>query len=305
MSEDLDGDGDQHGERESAGAGEAPPLAALHAAWAPTTAAPRSRSSSAARAATSGTSTGNRYLDGAQLAVLRRTSATAAPTSPRPAPTRRASSTSSRPGPTRTRAAIELAAKIASLTPGDLNRVFFTSGGSEAVESALKLAAPVPQAHRQPEQDEGDRARDRLPRHVARRALGDRHHGAARAVRAAHPRRLPRPEHEHLPARRGLRRRELAEAVRERILFEGPETVAAVILEPVQNAGGCFTPPDGYFQRIREICDEYDVLMISDEVICSWGRLGALVRRPALRLPAGRHHDREGHHLRVSRRWGR
>ena len=47
-----------------------------------------------------------------------------------------------------------------------------------------------------------------------------------------------------------------------------------MILEPVQNAGGCFTPPEGYFQRVREICDEYDVLLISDEVICSWGRLG-------------------------------
>ena len=66
----------------------------------------------------------------------------------------------------------------------------------------------------------------------------------------------------------------LAEAIRERIEFEGPDTVAAVILEPVQNAGGCFTPPDGYFARVREICDEHDVLLISDEVICSWGRLG-------------------------------
>jgi adenosylmethionine-8-amino-7-oxononanoate aminotransferase len=55
---------------------------------------------------------------------------------------------------------------------------------------------------------------------------------------------------------------------------EGPDTVAAVFLEPVQNAGGCFTPPEGYFQRVREICDEYDVLLISDEVICAWGRLG-------------------------------
>jgi adenosylmethionine-8-amino-7-oxononanoate aminotransferase len=55
---------------------------------------------------------------------------------------------------------------------------------------------------------------------------------------------------------------------------EGPETVAAVFLEPVQNSGGCFPPPPGYFDRVREICDEYDVLLVSDEVICAFGRLG-------------------------------
>src|ERR1700688_3414755 len=55
---------------------------------------------------------------------------------------------------------------------------------------------------------------------------------------------------------------------------EGPDTVAAVYLEPVQNAGGCFTPPPGYFQRVREICDKYGVLLVSDEVICAFGRLG-------------------------------
>ena len=65
-----------------------------------------------------------------------------------------------------------------------------------------------------------------------------------------------------------------ADQIEERILFEGPETVGAVILEPVQNAGGCIPPQDGYFQRVREICDRYGVLLISDEVICSWGRLG-------------------------------
>ncbi len=58
------------------------------------------------------------------------------------------------------------------------------------------------------------------------------------------------------------------------ILFEGPETVAAVFLEPVQNSGGCFPPPPGYFQRVREICDQYDVLLVSDEVICAFGRIG-------------------------------
>ena len=64
-----------------------------------------------------------------------------------------------------------------------------------------------------------------------------------------------------------------ADQIEEKILWEGPETVAAVILEPLQNAGGCL-PQDGYFQRVREICDRHDVLLISDEVICSWGRLG-------------------------------
>ncbi|HYP48302.1 MAG TPA: aminotransferase class III-fold pyridoxal phosphate-dependent enzyme [Thermoleophilaceae bacterium] len=65
-----------------------------------------------------------------------------------------------------------------------------------------------------------------------------------------------------------------ADQIEARIEFEGPETVAAVILEPVQNSGGCFTPQDGYFQRVREICDRHGVLLISDEVICSWGRIG-------------------------------
>jgi adenosylmethionine-8-amino-7-oxononanoate aminotransferase len=58
------------------------------------------------------------------------------------------------------------------------------------------------------------------------------------------------------------------------IQFEGPDTVAAIFLEPVQNSGGCFPPPPGYFQRVREICDKYDVLMVSDEVICAFGRIG-------------------------------
>ncbi len=65
-----------------------------------------------------------------------------------------------------------------------------------------------------------------------------------------------------------------ADAIEEAIEFEGADTVAAVILEPVQNGGGCFTPQEGYFQRVREICDRHGVLLISDEVICSWGRLG-------------------------------
>ncbi len=88
------------------------------------------------------------------------------------------------------------------------------------------------------------------------------------------PGRAPRAQHELLSLERGPRSAVGRRAIEEAIVFEGPETVAAVILEPVQNGGGCFVPQDGYFQRVREICDRHGVLLISDEVICSWGRLG-------------------------------
>jgi adenosylmethionine-8-amino-7-oxononanoate aminotransferase len=65
-----------------------------------------------------------------------------------------------------------------------------------------------------------------------------------------------------------------ADEIERTILREGPETVAAVFLEPLQNSGGCFPPPPGYFQRVREICDRHGVLLVSDEVICAFGRLG-------------------------------
>lgn len=67
-----------------------------------------------------------------------------------------------------------------------------------------------------------------------------------------------------------------ADRIEEVIEFEGADTVAAVFLEPVQNAGGCFPPPPGYFERVREICDRHDVLLVSDEVICAFGRLGTM-----------------------------
>jgi adenosylmethionine-8-amino-7-oxononanoate aminotransferase len=170
--------------------------------------------------------------------------------------------------------AIELAARIASLTPGDLNRVFFTSGGSEAVESALKLARTYHKLTGNPNKTKV------IAREIAYHgtSLGALSATGIPALRA--PFEPLAPGGCHVPNTNlyrlpeGVAPASLAETVRDRILFEGPETVAAVILEPVQNAGGCFTPPDGYFQRIREICDELDVLMISDEVICSWGRLG-------------------------------
>src|SRR3954451_1979149 len=170
--------------------------------------------------------------------------------------------------------AIELAARVAELAPRDLNRVFFTSGGSEAVESAWKLAKAYHRAR-------GDMNRHKL---VSRNLA---YHGVSMGALTATglpPLREPfeplTPGGVHVPNTNSYRWREerdplwAADAIEEAIEFEGADTVAAVILEPVQNGGGCFVPQDGYFERVREICDRHGVLLISDEVICAWGRLG-------------------------------
>jgi adenosylmethionine-8-amino-7-oxononanoate aminotransferase len=170
--------------------------------------------------------------------------------------------------------AIELAARIAGLAPGDLNRIFFTSGGSEAVESALKLSRQYHKLTGNPNKTKV------IAREIA-------YHGTSLGALSATgitPLRTPfeplTPGGVHVPNTNtyrmppGMTEADLAEAVAAKIEFEGPETVAAVIMEPVQNSGGCFTPPEGYWQRVREICNEYNVLLISDEVICAWGRLG-------------------------------
>jgi adenosylmethionine-8-amino-7-oxononanoate aminotransferase len=170
--------------------------------------------------------------------------------------------------------AIELAARIASLAPAHMNRVFFTSGGSEAVESAMKLGRNYHKAR-------GNSAKTKI---IAREIA---YHGTSLGALSATGITGLRSQFEPLtpgglhvantdsyrwPADRDPLW--AADQIEERIVFEGPETVSAVILEPVQNAGGCIPPQDGYFQRVREICDRYDVLLISDEVICSWGRIG-------------------------------
>src|SRR5881227_2359877 len=170
--------------------------------------------------------------------------------------------------------AIELAARIAGLAPEGMDRVFFTSGGSEAVESAMKLARSY------------HRARGQGQKHklVAREIA---YHGTTLGALSATGIPALRAQFEpltpggcHVPNTNTYRWPEdrdplwAADQIEHRILFEGPETVSAVILEPVQNAGGCIPPPEGYWQRVREICDRYGVLLISDEVICSWGRLG-------------------------------
>jgi adenosylmethionine-8-amino-7-oxononanoate aminotransferase len=170
--------------------------------------------------------------------------------------------------------AIELAARLADLAPGDLNRVFFTSGGSEAVESAIKLARTYHQHTGNP------RKHKFITREIAYHGttLGALAATGIPALRTAFEPLVPgghqveNTNSYHWPEERDPLW--AAEQIAEKIEYEGPETVAAVILEPVQNAGGCIPPQDGYFQRVREICDEFNVLMISDEVICAMGRLG-------------------------------
>ena len=174
--------------------------------------------------------------------------------------------------------AVELATRLAALAPGDLNRVFFTTSGSEAVESAWKLARQYFRAI-------GQGTRHKV---IARRTA---YHGTtlgALAITGIPALRTPFeplvPGVAHVANTNRYRHPmgddekafmlAVTDAIEDAIVFEGPETVAAVFLEPVQNAGGCFVPPEGYFGRVREICDKYGVLLVSDEVICAFGRLG-------------------------------
>jgi adenosylmethionine-8-amino-7-oxononanoate aminotransferase len=179
--------------------------------------------------------------------------------------------------------AIDLAERVAAYAPGDLNRVFFTTGGGEAVESAWKLAKQYFKLTGKPTKHK-----------VISRAIA--YHGTpqgALSITGLPGMKAPFeplvPSTFRVPNTNFYRSAETsylgpadeyafgqwaANRIAEAIEFEGPDTVAAVFLEPVQNSGGCFPPPPGYFERVREICDEYDVLLVSDEVICAFGRLG-------------------------------
>jgi len=182
--------------------------------------------------------------------------------------------------------AIELAARLAELAPGDLNRVFFTTGGSEAVESAWKLARQYFKAIGEPQRYKV----------IARRIA---YHGStlgALSITGVPALRVPFeplvPGVSHVPNTNRYRHpfadddavflAAVTDPIEEAIIAEGPETVAAVFLEPVQNAGGCLMPPAGYFARVREICDRYGVLLVSDDVICAFGRLGSWFGSQAL-----------------------
>jgi adenosylmethionine-8-amino-7-oxononanoate aminotransferase len=179
--------------------------------------------------------------------------------------------------------AIELADRLAEHTPGDLNRVFFSTGGSEAVETAFKLAKYFWKLQGRPAKHK-----------VISRSVS--YHGTTQGALAITG--IPALKEMFEPVTPGgfrvpntnfYRAAEMgfdpagglepfglwaADRIEEMIQFEGPETVAAVFLEPVQNAGGCFPPPPGYFRRVREICDTYDVLLVADEVITAFGRIG-------------------------------
>lgn len=186
-------------------------------------------------------------------------------------------------------AAIELADRLADYAPGDLNRVFFSTGGGEAVETAFKLAKYYWKLQGRPTKHkvisrsiayhgtpQGALAITGIPAMKEMfepvtpggfRVPNTNYYRAHEMGFAASPGSSP----EQAEREFGLW---AANRIEEMILFEGPETVAAVFLEPVQNSGGCFPPPPGYFQRVREICDQYDVLLVSDEVICAFGRIG-------------------------------
>jgi adenosylmethionine-8-amino-7-oxononanoate aminotransferase len=174
--------------------------------------------------------------------------------------------------------AIELAHEIAQLTPGDLNRVFFVSGGSEAVESAWKLARQYYSAR-------GERRWKAVGRRVAYHGttMGALSINGIAAIRAPFEPLVPDTLHVRNTNRYHRPPDETEEEFTAFLLEDldsaieqaGPETVAMVLMEPVQNAGGAFTPPAGYWQGVREICDKYEVLLCADEVITGFGRLGS------------------------------
>ena len=178
--------------------------------------------------------------------------------------------------------AIELAERLARYAPGDLNRVFFTTGGTEAVETAWKVAKQYFKLTGKPGKHK-----------VISRSIA--YHGTTQGALAITGLplykapfepvtpggfRVPNTNFYRAPERfaddaKGFGQW-AADRIAEAIEFEGPQTVAAVFLEPVQNAGGSIPPPPGYFERVREICNEYDVLLVSDEVICAFGRIGSM-----------------------------
>ncbi len=173
---------------------------------------------------------------------------------------------------------IQLAERLAELAPDGMTRVFFTSGGSEAVEAAWKLVREHFHAIGQPERTKAI-ARDTAYHGVTLGALS-----FTGVERFKDPFGPPPIDVTHVSNTNGFRApdgddppafcaRLLAE-VEEAILAAGPDQVALIIAEPIQNAGGCLTPPPGYWKGLRELADQYGALLMADEVITGCGRIG-------------------------------
>ncbi|NKQ52394.1 aspartate aminotransferase family protein [Amycolatopsis sp. K13G38] len=171
--------------------------------------------------------------------------------------------------------AIEAAELIARLAPGDLGTTFFVNSGSEAVETALKFARQYHRSQGAPERTK-----------IISREMA--YHGTTMGALSVTG--LPAikkpfgpllPGVRHVPNTLGFtgdcgpaNELDCVRAIEAVILEEGPETIAAVFAEPVQNGRGALVPPQGYWPALRALCDKYGILLVSDEVICSFGRLG-------------------------------
>ena len=196
--------------------------------------------------------------------------------------------------------AIELASEVASLAPGDLNRVFFVSGGSEAVESAWKLARQYFQVRAGASQVPGVEPGEMIGRQVGGPPQGRKYKAIARdvayhgttfgalSINGVEALRTPFeplvPEVRHVSNTNRYHRPPeeteeeftafLLEELERTILEMDPDTVCLVHMEPIQNAGGSFVAPAGYWRGVRELCDKYDILLSADEVITGFGRVG-------------------------------
>ncbi|NDE88884.1 MAG: aminotransferase class III-fold pyridoxal phosphate-dependent enzyme, partial [Micrococcales bacterium] len=177
--------------------------------------------------------------------------------------------------------AIELSERVLSYAPKSLSRVFFTTGGGEANETAWKLAKHYFKLIGKPTKHKV------LTRAVAYHGTS---HGALSLTGIPAMKKMYEPlvpSTFRVPNTNWYRAQDdfeteddfamwAANRVEEMILFEDPDTVAAFFIEPVQNSGGCFTAPKSYFKRVREICDKYDVLLVADETIDGFGRIGTM-----------------------------
>ncbi len=175
-------------------------------------------------------------------------------------------------------ASFELARRIASMTPGDLNHVFFANSGSESVDSALKIALAYHRAR-----GEGQRMR-LVGRERAYHGVNFGGISVAGMINnkkafglglpgVCHLRHTMLPEHKYTLGQPETGA-ELANDLQRFVDLHGAESIAACIVEPIAGSTGVLVPPKGYLNRLREICDQHHILLIFDEVICGFGRTG-------------------------------